>query len=202
MEIILIRHGETEYNCRRALHGWIDSELNEKGRVQVENIAEYLMEEKMDAIYSSPLKRALDTGNVIAKRCGNIPVNIVHELKEVHFGLFEGLTYDEICEKYSEEAKRWQFSDLNYCFPGGEGIPCLHNRVKSFMEDVAKSQYKKIAVISHEGPIKCILSYIMNSTADLFWKYKISNGSISRICIEDKYSYIISINENLKYKHE
>lgn len=197
MEIILVRHGETEYNKRKAFHGWIDSELNERGILQAEKIAAHLGGERIDIVISSPLKRAFDIAHMISKEHEGVRVDTAVEIKEVNFGLFEGLTYEDICEKYSEEAKSWEQQKLDYCFPEGENIKSFFERVKLFLENLILKEYKKVVLVTHEGCIRCILSYITTSSMEAFWKYSVKTGSVSRVAIDKDFSYILSLNENL-----
>jgi len=197
MEIILIRHGQTKYNKIKAYHGWIDSELDDTGVLQAKKIANYLAGESIDIIISSPLKRALDTAHIIGQKHPGVKIDIAEELKEVNFGLFDGLTYREISEKYSEEAKLWEMQNYDYCFPNGETIKGFYERVNMFLEKLMSMDYKKAVLVTHEGCIRSILSYITSSSIDAFWKYSVKTGSISRVMADKGFSYILSINENM-----
>jgi alpha-ribazole phosphatase len=198
MEIVLVRHGETEYNNKRVFHGWIDSDLNDKGIMQAQKAARLLEGESIDIIFSSPLKRAVTTAEIIARANNNTPVSLASEIKEISFGLFEGLTYQEICEKYGMEVKKWENEPLKYCFPGGEGVQAFYERIKGFLNGLSNKEYKRVVLVTHEGCIRCILSHVTSSSTDVFWKYSIKVGSISRVIINKDFSYILSLNENYK----
>jgi len=99
--IILARHGETEWNVAEVFRGRIDIELNETGMKQAELLAEYLSNVEIDAIYSSPLKRALKTAKVIASY-HKLNVEIVPGLIDFDYGKWQGLTHQEVKDKYKE----------------------------------------------------------------------------------------------------
>ena len=196
MEIILVRHGMTDYNQKKVFHGWIESNLNKTGILQGERTAFVLSKEDIDVIFTSPLKRCIDTTNIIEKKLVNVPVIIEPRLKEINFGLFEGLSYQEITRMYGDHVKKWNDEPLEYHFPGGESIPEFFERVKCFIEGLYQSNYQKVVLVTHDGCIKSILSYISNNKIDLFWKYTVKPGSISRVSLDKDFSYILSINEN------
>ncbi|KPU46274.1 phosphoserine phosphatase 1 [Oxobacter pfennigii] len=194
--MILIRHGQTEYNKKGVYHGWIESELDDVGISQAEDSAKLLCGEKIDVIYTSPLKRSASTAEIISQSTENPPIIISENIKEVNFGLFDGLSYEEISTKYNDEANKWNEAPLGYHFPEGESIPQFFERIKLFLDELIDKEYKKVVVVSHDGCIKYILSYIMCGSGELFWKFKVSTGSISRISFERDFSFLISLNEN------
>jgi len=192
----LIRHGQTENNKNKVYCGWTDSELDRIGILQAEKISAYLKDEKIDAIYSSPMKRAVDTANAIALKQKDAKFYFEDSIREVNFGVFEGLTYNDIYENYGDEAKKWTEQGLKYCFPKGEDIQKFHKRVSDFYEKLIKVDYNKVAIVTHEGCIRCLLSYITIGSIDMFWKYSVKVGSISRVDVNQNYSYVLSLNEN------
>lgn len=198
MEVILVRHGQTKENKDKVFHGWIDSSLDDIGLEQANSIAAHLSGEQIDAILTSPLKRTVDTARIIASKKNDCEIFQEDGIKEINFGLFEGLTYSEISSMYRDEASKWEQESLKYRFPQGESIPDFFNRIKAFWDNMIQKDYKKVVLVTHEGCIRCILSYITNNCVDLFWKYSVKTGSISRIAFDDGFSYILSINENYK----
>lgn len=196
MELILIRHGQTEYNKYRAYQGWMDCCLDNTGLTEAKHMGTLLEGEEVDAIFSSPLKRARDTADIIAKNVGSPPLYLEDRIKEINFGLFEGLTYEEIQRRYKEETIRWERETENYCFPKGESIHDFYGRISDFMKDLEKMDYKKTVLVTHGGCIKCMLSFVACGSMELFWKFTVNTGSISRVMLRRDFSYIISVNEN------
>lgn len=202
MEIILIRHGQTEHNRKRVFQGSIDTPLNDEGIKQAELIKSALAGEIADIIFTSSLKRAVDTAQIISGSMGNPPIYKERDLREIDFGLFEGLTYHEICEKYPHEAKKLSEEALNYHFPEGESITDFFIRIKEFFYRLLLEDYEKVVVVTHEGCIRAMLSCICVNSIDLFWKYSVNTGSISRVHGNKDFSYIISLNERNFSKEE
>ena len=106
MEIILVRHGETQWNVGEIFRGRANIDLNDNGRKQATLVGEYLSHAKISGIYSSPLSRALDTANAIA-RYHSIEAMVTPGLTDMNFGQWEGLPLDEVKQKYAETFATW-----------------------------------------------------------------------------------------------
>ena len=120
-EIILARHGETAWNVAEIFRGKIDIELNETGMKQAELLAEYLSSIKIDAIYSSPLKRALQTAEAIAGH-NKLKVNIAPGLTDFNFGKWQSLSHQEVKDKYKELYAEWFSRPERVKMPDGESL--------------------------------------------------------------------------------
>ena len=194
LEIILVRHGETDSNIRGTYCGWTDAQLNEKGRAQAERAAEMLKAEKLDAIYSSPLKRAFGTASII-NQVHDIQIMTDEKLKEQNFGEWEDLTYCEITEKYPEECLNWKKDWMNYCIKGGESPALVYQRVSGFVDTIAQVHKKgTVLIVTHLGCIRIILAHLLGMNMEGFWRFKADNGSVSRLAIDDGYAYLKSLN--------
>lgn len=174
-KLILIRHGETVMNFEKRFFGKLDYPLNQNGINQAEEARKKISNLSYDNIYTSSLKRAKQTAEI----CNflNLPLNICKDLEEIDFGIYEGLTYKEICNKfYSEEEKRkkdWE----NYNHITGESPKDLYLRVKKFLDTLDFS--KNNLIVSHWGVINIILTHFLAGDLSLFWKFKIDNGSVA-----------------------
>jgi alpha-ribazole phosphatase len=195
-EILLIRHGETEYNRSNKFTGITDVVLNERGRAQVARLGEILKDEVFDHIYSSDLKRCVETGSHL--KCTDNRI-FSKELREMNFGRWEGMTYDEIKEKYPDELEKWESDWIEQIIYEGESFSIMSRRVMKEFEKIIK-QYNnnnsgKIAIISHSGCIRTILGhYIIGSIKDS-WKFRVENAAVSRLCVDKDYFYLKSLNE-------
>lgn len=194
LEIILVRHGETDSNIRGTYCGWTDPELNERGKTQARRAAELLKAEKLNAIYASPLKRAYGTAAII-NRAHNIEIITDERLKEQNFGEWEDLTYAEIEEKYAEECIKWKNDWMNYCIKGGENPARVYGRVSDFMDTIAGA-YKSgtIMVVTHLGCIRMILAHMLGMAMEGFWRFRVDNSGISRLVVNDGYAYLKALN--------
>jgi broad specificity phosphatase PhoE len=127
-QLILVRHGETLHNVAGIAQGWGDSELSDRGRRQVASLAERLKTSGADAIYSSPLQRALTTAEVIAAATG-LPIQTHDGLREMNYGEWEGQRFLDVRKKDEASYRRW-ISDADFPSPGGESHNAVFARVK------------------------------------------------------------------------
>src|SRR5258705_7413049 len=137
IRIILVRHGETEWNRESRIQGHTDRVLTAEGRAQAAAIGSRLAGERIDAIVSSDLGRAMDTAARIAMRCGR-PVAGDARLRERCFGQGEGLTYDEAGVRYPDAFSRQRETDPDFAIPGGESRRAFHGRIGRAFDDLAR----------------------------------------------------------------
>lgn len=147
MRLLLIRHGETPWNREKRVQGCrSDTELSQRGREQAEKIALLLRKQRVDALYSSPLKRAVDTAKVIAQACG-LEVQVASDLREIDAGELEGLSQEELRKRYEEFWKEWRESDPSFPLPGGESLEGLQRRAWGEMERIMERHPKETVVV-------------------------------------------------------
>ncbi|XXG52773.1 hypothetical protein AAC387_Pa03g1001 [Persea americana] len=158
-EIEIVRHGETTWNASGRIQGQLESELNEVGWKQAEAIAERLGKElKPAAVYSSDLKRAKDTAEMIAKKCHCHEVTVVPELKERHVGSLQGFVWGEIQEKVPEAYHAFFSSEKGLEIPGGgESFNQLCERSVAALEEIAsRHKGERVIVVTHGGVLRAI----------------------------------------------
>ena len=132
--LILVRHGETLHNVAGIAQGWGDSELSERGRKQVASLAERLKDFAPDAIYSSPLPRAMATANAIAGVTG-LDVRLVDDLREINLGRWEGQKYLDVRKNDEQLYRRWA-SEMDFPCPEGESHSDVLARVRRGLDSV------------------------------------------------------------------
>jgi 2,3-bisphosphoglycerate-dependent phosphoglycerate mutase len=149
-ELILIRHGETAWNRERRMQGQTDTPLSALGRAQAGAVGQRLARQPFAAIYSSDLARAWDTAAAIAEASGH---KIVSEprLRECTFGVFEGLTYPEMAQRYPAEHARFVLREDDYAVPGGESPRQFYERSLGCLEDIAAAHPGECAVVVTHG---------------------------------------------------
>lgn len=157
-ELLIIRHGQTAWNKARRLQGHSDIPLNEKGEMQAAALAETMRSEKLDAIFSSDMQRALKTAEAIAK-FHNLPVVADSNFRERCYGAFEGLHPDEIEAQYPESHAAWHAADPDHVFPPGERIAesprQFHHRVIGALRRLTEGrQGQRVALVTHFGVIE------------------------------------------------
>ncbi|HZD39770.1 MAG TPA: histidine phosphatase family protein [Terriglobales bacterium] len=150
-QVIIVRHGETLWNIKGIRQGHLDSPLTESGMVQARALGERLSREEFTALYSSDLGRAVKTAERIAALTGH---EIVTDgrLRERHLGIFQGLSADEMKEKYPEEYRLNRTLSPDYVIPGGESIVQQVARNIAYLNEISeKHRGETIVVVSHGG---------------------------------------------------
>lgn len=179
----LFRHGETDWNAQQRFQGHIDIELNNKGRQQARDLIEPLAPLRLDLILSSDLKRAAETGRIVADSLG-IPIHTDPRLREAFLGQAQGLTLEEIRTRFGVElAQRWRstrLSDADIQYPGGETGRAVMTRALAALESVVslKPQVRCVGVACHGGVIRRVLQAVL---ADEHDPVPIPNGVIYEI---------------------
>jgi alpha-ribazole phosphatase/probable phosphoglycerate mutase len=156
LRLILIRHGEPERLAKGICYGSLDVRLSEFGQKQVEAKLAALSNLRGDVLYASPLKRAMESAAIVGAALRLEPT-LAHELREIDFGSFEGLTYEAIEKRYPEEYRLWMERPTEIAFPHGESFAQVKTRVLGFGASLLKNhQGKTVHVVSH-GSINRIL---------------------------------------------
>ncbi len=185
MDITLIRHGRTKMNSEGRYCGRSDVDISSEGIGEIEDIKSRILNKSYDGIYVSPLKRTQQTAALLVDR-----YKIDQRLKEMSFGIFEGMTYQEIVRKYPKENEHWQQDFIHYRIPEGESLWEVYQRTEEFIQEVS-DRHENILVVTHGGVIRCALSRVFGSAAH-FFKFSVGHGSITKISIADGYRYIHS----------
>ncbi|MES2103306.1 MAG: histidine phosphatase family protein [Pseudomonadota bacterium] len=187
-EILLIRHGETAWNAVRRLQGHLDIPLNAEGTRQAKALAWALQNEKLDAIVSSDLQRAMQTAGEIARLQG-LSTQLDPALRERCFGGFEGVLYSDIPHQFPQAYATWQSRDPDALFPPGErvgeSIRQFHTRtMEAILHHARLHMGKKIALVAHGGVLECAYraarALPLNAPRDV----TIYNASINRFAFD------------------
>jgi broad specificity phosphatase PhoE len=180
LEIILARHGDTDWNAAEIFRGRADVALNETGLRQAELLGEYLSAEKIDLVYSSPLKRAVKTAEAIAGHQA-LDINVVQNLVDFDFGEWQGLSSVEVKERYPELYQDWLDTPEQVRIPGGESLEDVRSRAMPFVEDaVMRCGEGKIVFVSHRVVNKVLICALLGLDNSSFWKIKLDTGGITR----------------------
>lgn len=191
-KLILIRHGQTDMNKDQLYYGRLDVPINETGKEQAEDTRKNLVELEIDydKIYSSPMKRAYETAEIVNYK--NLEIEKDDELREMDFGIFEGLSYKEIIKKYPEEMEKLKKDWKTYSYVTGENPFMLQKRALKFLEKIDKN--KNNMVVTHWGIICTLLSFLFSSELEGYWKYQVKNGGIVIIEFADGYPVLCGFN--------
>jgi broad specificity phosphatase PhoE len=168
-KFFLVRHGETEGESSIRYHGRTDVALSELGRAQMRQAGRTIETRRraktFARVFSSPLVRASEGARIVAGH--SAPIVSIDEFAEVHFGLFEGLTADEIRERYPEEFARWNDDRLapTYTYPAGESRAAFADRVGHGLErmlDLWTPRDDDALLIAHRGVIRAVVRKLTN----------------------------------------
>lgn len=198
-KLFLVRHGETVWNSERRYIGRTDLPLSEEGLRQASNLAKRFSAGKVEAIFTSPLKRSVQTAEIVGKEIG-LKAVVVPELIEIDFGDWEGLTYEEIKQKFGDLIDRWLFSPSRVEIPSGERWEMVTKRVENFLVKMAKRPEKTGLAITHGGIIKIIIGLIFNHQRVPFASFIISNSSVSAIGFAADRPYLLYLNDTCHLK--
>ena len=176
--IILVRHGETEYNAREVFRGTIDVPLNEVGRRQAELLGAHFADMPLDAIYSSPLKRALETADSVAKR-HKIEIIRADGLTDLNYGEWEGLTRDEVQERYGPLHERWLKDPHLVEMPGGESLAAVNRRSVPVLEAATSEHEGTVLLASHRVVHKVLIYHMLDLEVSSFWEVRLDLGGFT-----------------------
>jgi len=178
--VLLIRHGETEWNTLGRWQGYEQTSLNELGIAQANALANYLRHHPIAAIYSSDLLRAWQTATALGEAVGVKPESFT-EWREHHLGIFQGLTRDEIQEKYPAEWALMRSDYWGYVIPDGESRGDTQRRAYRAWETCLKqAKGSEIVIVSHGGTIKMLLTKLFGEIPEVMDAH-LPNTSISTV---------------------
>ena len=177
-EIILVRHGQTEWNVGEIFRGRVEIELDATGITQAQLLAQYLSGREIEAIYSSPLSRALQTAEVIAAP-HRLKVRVSPNLNDLAFGKWQGLTLEEVRIRFKRSYATWVEAPDKARIPGGETLNKVTERALTFVQEVVRKHRGTVVLVSHRVVIKCLILALLGLDNSHFWNIKLDTASIS-----------------------
>lgn len=193
IRLLLVRHGQTEGNVQERYQGRTDVELNEVGLQQADRLARRLSSEKIDCVYSSDLKRAVQTAERVAS-ARNLRVNPRKELRELDVGEFEGKRLEEIVEDHGPLEEMW--SEGEWRAPGGETLSELSARVDRFVADVKRCHEEgTILVVAHGGMLRSLISGFLGIDPHNWWRFQLDSASLSVLELHPERAVVALLND-------
>ena len=196
--LFLVRHGETKLNRERRYLGLRDDALTDQGFIQAQQLADALALFPVAAIYSSPLKRAYHTALPIAARHG-LEVQVLDSLRECDFGLWDGLTSQEVEARGQHEAelqRAWRY-DATIAPPGGESLEAMQKRVVAAIAELAQVHADQtIVLVSHTGPVKALLCTGLGAPLTSSFRIFLDPATISVVDWQDPFSVVRLVNSH------
>jgi broad specificity phosphatase PhoE len=187
-EILLIRHGETEWNAEQRVQGHTNSALTDLGRRQAEAVARRLRDARIDALYASDLGRARETAEAIAAGRG-LDVQTTPALREKNYGHWEGRTIEDVKAVHADEWRSYHIlRDVAYRIPGAEIWAEVHDRVVRFLEEVAERHHGNegaVAVVGHGGSVRVAVLHAIGAPLASLPRLKLDNCGLTRLSRDD-----------------
>lgn len=180
MHLLLIRHGETDWNNERRIQGNTDTPLNANGIAQARQLAARIAKDKIDALYSSPLERARVTAEIIGQHCGIAPV-LDPRLKENGLGDLEGLTVAEFEQRFPELYQGWIKSVDHFTLPNEEPPAQLRERIIAFLDELRARHPNgsRVGIVTHGGTINMFVSMLIGLEVNKRSPFWFDNASIT-----------------------
>ena len=198
--LYLIRHGETEGSEDRRYKGTIDVPLSENGIGQIMKTAEFIERTlnsagaSMSAVYCSNLVRASKSAGIIAAHLGLVPV-VDPDLRERDFGLWEGMSFDEIDEQYPEDFRAWAKDPLRFCPMGGESTNEVKERVIGALKNILdRHEGETIAVVGHGGVNRVALCQFMGMPLENIFRLEQEFACVNIVEFHDSYPVVKLLN--------
>jgi broad specificity phosphatase PhoE len=185
VRILLARHGQTEWNAVRRFQGSSDVGLSEVGRGQAEALARAVGGRRLAAVYTSPLRRAVETAEVVVRE-RDLPLTVLPELAEFGLGEWEGRTVDEIRGRDGDPYQRWIQAPLDHPPPGSETLPELSARVRGAVDRITR-EYRgldgnaDVLVVAHGGVISVYACHLLGMSLNFLWRLRLDNCSLTTV---------------------
>ncbi|HHY90333.1 MAG TPA: histidine phosphatase family protein [Clostridiales bacterium] len=195
MRLYIVRHGETQWNAEARAQGSQNVQLTENGINQARLLANRIQHYPIHAIYSSDLDRAYETAKIIGKKI-NLEVNILNELREMSFGKWEGLTMDEIQQKYHDHYIVWRSTPHQAEIPDGERLLDVQTRsLKAVHQLLKRHKDQNILIVSHGVTIKSMILGLMDIELSNFYKIRQDNACLNIIEFREYGPVLVTLND-------
>lgn len=191
----LVRHGQTEWNTQGRTQGHGNSPLTELGVKQAENLAKAIKKYPIDLIYCSDLGRAVQTAQIVGKELG-IDVEPTDKLREMGFGIWEGMKLTDIETDYKDMFTMWRNQPDQLKVPGGEMLKDIKNRQDELLDELnSMYQNKHILLVSHSVTVRVMLLSMLGSDIANIYRIKQDNTAINIVEYKDYGPVIKKIND-------
>ncbi len=179
LEILFIRHGQTEWNSKRHVMGRRPIPLNETGRSQAEGVAKYLENVQIDVLRASPVERALETARIIASRHKGLDVEQDESFIEIDYGDWVNCTFDELPIKFADEWSKYRTDTAGAAFSGGESMKAAAARITAGVDRLLKmAEVERAVVVAHADVLKIALVHVLGIEMKYMGRFGIDNCAV------------------------
>ena len=192
--LFLIRHGDTlDEETKKVFKGTLDVPLSEKGRRRIEGAAGFLSRFPIDHIYTSALSRCIESGSIIA-RPHDIEIKISALFNEIHFGIWEGMSHNEIAEAYPHQFKLWLSDPEIHSPPQGETLRDTQERVlRGINEILDRHRGQNLAIVAHGGVVRIIICTLLDLKLAALFRISTDYGGISIVDVYKDNNRVIKL---------
>jgi len=195
VNLILVRHGETEFNRQRLILGRGPEPLNATGQAQAMAAAVAVSRNAPFVLYSSPIVRTIQTAEAIASEC-SVAFTPMPGLEEIDAGDLEGLTGSQLQEQYPDVMRGWRNDPASAKMPNGESLGDVQNRTWAVINDIAqRHEDDTVVIVTHNFPIQAILCEALGMPLNNFRQLRVDLGSITQMDVRDSVFTMLSMNE-------
>jgi broad specificity phosphatase PhoE len=192
--LTLVRHAETVWNREQRYQGGTDTALSETGRAQAEAAGRLLGKETFAAVWASPLRRAQETAEAIARPHG-LPVQTHPGFSEMRFGAWEGLTGDEVRARFAEAYRRWREDPANAVWPGAERLADVRARVLAGLGELrARYDGRRVCLVAHGITKRILILEALGLPLDRLWSFHVSYSGVSDLEFRDDWTAVHRMN--------
>ena len=181
--LVLVRHGETDWNAEGLFTGQTDIPLNDRGKEQAKYAAYFLRDIKFNSCYASNLSRSKDTLHYLIRELNLNNTNIIEakELTERNYGMFEGKSKKEVIQKYGKDWVHKLRRSWNYPVPNGETLKAVYERVVPYYQEhilADLKDHKNVLVAGHNNTIRVLIKYLENLSEEELENFELGNGEV------------------------
>lgn len=179
--VYLVRHGETVWNAEMRFQGHSDISLTDQGKLQASALGKRLQREQFSSFYASDLGRAFETASIIASH-HKLEVHQEPAFREINFGNWEGLTFEQIKEQYAEAAAKWWKEPFTNQVPGGESLEEVVERSMMALQKICqRHKGQNILIATHGGVIRSIICQVLGIDLNEYWRLRQDNMALNII---------------------
>jgi broad specificity phosphatase PhoE len=179
--VYLVRHGITQANKENRFAGRTNEELHAEGIEQIQRVGTLLQDKNITAVYCGPARRTVQSAEILGALL-SVPVSPLAGLDEIYIPHWDGLTKDEIRQKYNDEYPTWLESPDTFQLAGCENLQQVQTRAVDAVQSLVKQYHSKsLLVVSHLIVLRCLILYYREQGIKNFRSVKIDNGSILRL---------------------
>jgi alpha-ribazole phosphatase len=196
MRLLLARHAPTDWNSQGRYQGHQDVALGAAGRQQAARLAARLAAERIDQVHASDLRRAWETARAVSE-IHRAPLLPDRRLRELSLGAWEGLTRDEVRQKYPEALAAWEADYWQTPPPGGETLAELAERVGTFFASLKAdaASDRTVLVVGHNGSLQVLLCLALGLPPESRWKFHLQTASLSELGLYPEGAVLTSLND-------